>query len=78
MGIPRWVSGKESACSAEDPGLILRLGRFPGEGKPTPLSCLENPMGRGAWEAIVHGPQRVGAKLKKKKKQLHLPLHQKE
>ena len=28
-----------------------------GEGKGTPLqySCLENPMGRGAWWATVHG-----------------------
>ena len=28
-----------------------------GEGSGTPLqgSCLENPMGRGAWEAAVHG-----------------------
>ena len=29
----------------------------PGEGNGTPLqySCLENPMGRGAWWAAVHG-----------------------
>ena len=28
-----------------------------GEGTGTPLqfSCLENPMGRGAWQATVHG-----------------------
>ena len=28
-----------------------------GEGSGTPLqySCLENPMGRGAWQAVVHG-----------------------
>ena len=28
-----------------------------GEGNGTPLqySCLENPMGRGAWWAVVHG-----------------------
>ena len=32
-----------------------------GEGSGTPLhySCLENPMDRGAWWAIVHGSQRV-------------------
>ena len=48
---------KASACNAEDPGLILRLGRSPGEGNSDPLqySCLENPMGRGAWRATVHG-----------------------
>ena len=30
---------------------------FPGEGNGNPLqySCLENPMDRGAWWAIVHG-----------------------
>ena len=37
--------------------LIPELGRFPGEGNEYPLqySCLENPMDRGAWWAIVHG-----------------------
>ena len=32
-------------------------GRSPGEGNGTPLqySCLENPMDRGAWWAIVYG-----------------------
>ena len=31
-------------------------GRSPGEGNGNPLqySCLENPMGRGAWQATVH------------------------
>ena len=28
---------KASACNAEDPGLILRLGRSPGEGNGNPL-----------------------------------------
>ena len=33
------------------------LYRYKGEGNGTPLqySCLENPMGRGAWQAAVHG-----------------------
>ena len=33
------------------------LGRSPGGGHGDPLqySCLENPMDRGAWRAIVHG-----------------------
>ena len=37
-------------------GLILWLGRSPGEGYGNPLqcSCLENPMDRGAWWAAVH------------------------
>ena len=41
----------ESACKAGDPGLIPRLGRYPGEGNGNPLqySCLENPRDGGAW-----------------------------
>ena len=49
--------GKESACSAGNPGLIPGLGRSPGEGNGNPLqySCLKNPMDRAAWEVAVHG-----------------------
>ena len=49
------------ACSAGDLGSIPGLGRSPGEGNNYPLqySCLENPMGRGAWRATVHGVTRV-------------------
>ena len=38
-------------------GLILGLGRSPGEGNGNSLQyyCLENPMDRGAWRATVHG-----------------------
>ena len=32
MGFPDDSDGKESACSAEDMGLIPGLGRSPGEG----------------------------------------------
>ena len=41
-------------------GLLPGLGRSPGGGHDNPLqySCLENPMDRGAWRAIVHGLQR--------------------
>ena len=48
--------GKQSACSAGDPGSSPRLGQSPGEGNSNPLqfSCLENPMNRGAWRATVH------------------------
>ena len=49
--------GKESACNAGDMGLISELGRSPGEGNGYPFQyfCLENPIDRGAWRAIVHG-----------------------
>ena len=35
----------------------LGPGRSPGErhGNPLQYSCLENPMDRGAWQAMVHG-----------------------
>ena len=48
--------GKETACHVGDPGSIPGLGRS-GEGRGNPLwhSCLENPMDRGAWWAVVHG-----------------------
>ena len=41
----------------KDVGLIPGLGRSPGVGNGTPLqySCLENSMGRGPWQATVHG-----------------------
>ena len=47
---PGGSDGKESACSAGDPGLIPGLGRSSGEGNGNPLwySCLENSMDRGA------------------------------
>ena len=37
-----------------DSGLMSGLGRSPGGGNGTPLlySCLENSVGRGAWQAI--------------------------
>ena len=56
-GFPDSPVGKESACSAGDPGLIPALGRSPGEGNGDPLQypCLENLMDRGAWWAVVHG-----------------------
>ena len=56
-GLPCSSDGEESPCSAGDPGLISGSGRLPGEGNGNPLqySCLENPMDRGAWWAIVHG-----------------------
>ena len=55
MAFPDGSDNKESACNAEDPGSIPRLGRFPGAGNGYQLqySCLENPMNRGAWWATV-------------------------
>jgi len=57
LGFPCCSAGKESACSVGDLGSIPGLRRSPGEGNDNPLqySCLENPMERRAWWAIVHG-----------------------
>ena len=42
--------------------LIPGSGRSPrgGHGNPLQYSCLENPMDREAWQAMVIGSQRVG------------------
>ena len=56
-GFPGSSSGKESACSAGDLGLIPELGKSLEEGNGNPLqySCLENSKDRGAWWATVRG-----------------------
>ena len=59
---PGGSDGKESACSAGDPGLIPGSGSFSGEGNGYPLqySGLKNCMDREAWWAIQSmGSQRV-------------------
>ena len=45
-----------NAGDIRDAGSIPGLGRSLGEGHGNPFqySCLENPMDRGAWWAIVH------------------------
>ena len=47
----------ESACNAGDLDSIPGSGRSPGEGNGNSFqySCLENPVGGGAWQSIVHG-----------------------
>ena len=66
MSFPCSSVGKESACSAGDPGSIPGLGRSPGEGNGNPLqySCLENPMDGGAWLSTVHGVAQSWTRLK--------------
>ena len=57
MGFPGSSEIKAYACHAGELGSIPGLGRSPGEGNDNPFqySCLENPMDRGAWWAILHG-----------------------
>ena len=49
-----------------DVGSVPGLGRSPGEGNGDPLqySCLENPMDRGAWWAMVHRVAKSWTQLK--------------
>ena len=56
-GFPGGSAVKSPPAHAGDAGLIPGLGRSPGGGNDNPLqsSCLENPMGRGALRATVHG-----------------------
>ena len=60
-GLPWWLSGKASACSAGDTGdasLIPGSRRSAGEGNGNPLqySCLEN-QSHGQHSLAGHNPQ---------------------
>ena len=60
---------KNSPANAEDirdAGSIPGLGRSPGGGNDNPLqySGLENPMDRGAWQAIVRRVVKSRTRLK--------------
>ena len=50
-------SSSANAGDVRDVGSIPGSGRSPGGGNDNPLqySCLENPMDRGSWQAVVHG-----------------------
>ena len=56
-GFPDSSVGKESACNAGDPSLILGLGRSPGGGHSNPLqySYLEN--SHGQRSLVGYSPQ---------------------
>ena len=53
--VPHGSYGKESACNAGYPGSIPGSERYLGKGtgKPFQYPCMENPINRGAWRAIV-------------------------
>ena len=62
MGFPGGASGKKkippaSAGDVKDSGSIPGSGRSleGGHGNPLQDFCLENPLGRGAWQPTVHG-----------------------
>ena len=60
QGFPGGTSNKEPACQCSkelrDMGSIPGSGRSPGGGHGNSLqySCLQNPMDRGSWRAMVH------------------------
>ena len=56
-----------NAGDIRDVGLTPGWGRSPGGGHGNPLqySCLENPIDRGAWWAIVHGVAKSQTSLKR-------------
>ena len=60
LGFPGGIVVKNPLANAgdtRDSGLIPGSGRSPEEGNGTSLqkSCLKNSVGRGAWQATVHG-----------------------
>ena len=76
MGFPGGASVKNPLANAGDPGdlsSIPGLGKSPGgrHGNPLLYSCLEKPMDRGAWQAIVHKVTKSQTRLK----QLHTHTH---
>ena len=64
MGFSSGARGKELNCQRRrlrEETWIPGSGRSPGgaQGNPLQSSCLENPMDRGAWRAVVHRVQSV-------------------
>ena len=59
--------------NTRDMGSIPGLGRSPGGGHGNPLqySCLESPMDREAWKAMVHGIKKSWTQLKQLS--IHIP-----
>ena len=77
-GLPWWLCGKTNLpANAEDTaGSMPGVGGSPGEGNGNLLQyfCLENPMGREAWQATVHGITRVRHNLEIKQQQTLLKI----
>ena len=65
-GDPRLKNPPANAGDTRDAGSIHGSGRSPGGGHGNALqySCLENPMDRGAWRAMVHSVAQSQKRLK--------------
>ena len=61
------VKNLPASADFKDEGSIPGLGKSPGEGHGNQLqySSLENPMNRGAWQAIVHEVAQSRTRLKR-------------
>ena len=61
MGGALVVKNLPASADFKDEGSIPGSERSAGEGNGYPLqySCLEKLMNRGAWQAIVHGVERI-------------------
>ena len=81
LGFPGGSVVKTPPANAGDAGSIPGSGRSPGErnGNPLQYSCLENPMDRGAWQAIYspwhHKRVRQGLQTKWQQKRFYLPFN---
>ena len=67
VGLPQWLSRKESICDAGDAeDVVPRMEGYPGAGHGNPLqcSCLENPRDSGAWWAAIYGVTQSWTRLK--------------
>ena len=64
-GLPRWLSGKESACQYRRCGFDPWVRKIPWRREWFPLqySCLGSPMDRGAWQITIHGVAKSWAPL---------------
>ena len=63
-GLPRCLSGEESACQCKRYGFSLLVKNSPGvrNGNSFQYSCQDSPMDKGAWRATVHGITKSGKK----------------
>ena len=75
--LPRWLSGKESACQCRKHGFDLWVRKIPvgGNGNPLQYPCLENSMDRGAWNTIVHGVAKSQTQLNNNNVHTHTHTH---
>ena len=69
-GFPSGASGKESTCQCRKPRRCefdpwVRKNTWNRKGQPTPVFLPENPVDRGAWQAVVHGVTKSQTQLKR-------------